>query len=105
MACIFTGGVHRHRPHDRSDLDVGEAVEGGHLVGDVLVGRAVVPAEEGGDQIGRPGGGGHEGDFGPARQGLPDLGQLGRGHGHPQEGPLADADGIAGQVHVEGGDT
>jgi hypothetical protein len=40
---------------------VGDAVERGNLAGEVLVKRVVVLADERGEQVGGPGGGGNEG--------------------------------------------
>ncbi len=95
------GGVHLDELHHGGGFNVGEAVKGGHFVGEVLKKRAVVWADQCRDQVGGSGGGGDKGKFGAAGQGLSDVSQIFGGHRHPQQGLRADPKGVAGEVQVE----
>ena len=54
-----------------------EAVKGGRFVGEVLIERAVVWADQRREKVGGSAGGGDKGKFGPAGQGLSGAGSAG----------------------------
>jgi hypothetical protein len=84
---------------------VGKAVEVSHPIGDVLVERVVVPAQQCGNEVGRPRGGGNKRDFRPTGQDLSKLGKICGHHRHPQQSMQMEPQGVGGKVHVEGEDT
>src|SRR5256885_1208635 len=79
------------RPQDRCGLQAGDRVEG-KPGGQVVVQRRDVLAQRGGQQVGRTGGGGDDGELGVAGQLGGHLVQVRGTHGHPEQRGDRDAE-------------